>query len=83
MRRPLLLVAVMVCAAGLLTACGPRNSRSVVGMSVDDAGAPVIVLQNCDGNIAQLEFYDLTQPRPDSNTLPRQRVGAGGFRMSL
>jgi hypothetical protein len=63
MRRSILLAAVVVCAGSLLTACGPRMSRGVVGMSVDDAGTPVIVLQNCDGDIAQLEFYDRTRPR--------------------
>jgi predicted small secreted protein len=63
MRRSILLAAVVVCAAALLTACGPRKSRGVVGMSVDDAGTPVIVLQNCDGDISQLEFYDRTRPR--------------------
>ena len=62
MRRSILLAAVVVCAASLLTACGPRMSRGVVGMSVDDAGTPVIVLQNCGGHIAQLEVYQ-TQPR--------------------
>ncbi|MGW1340220.1 hypothetical protein ACWCOV_04130 [Kribbella sp. NPDC002412] len=34
-------------------------------MSVDDAGTPLIVLRNCDGDIAQLEFYDRTLPRTD------------------
>lgn len=65
MRRSILLAAVVVCAASLLTACGPRMSRGVVGMSVDDAGAPVIVLQNCHGDISQLEFYDQTRPRTE------------------
>ncbi|MEU4294159.1 hypothetical protein AB0E63_38570 [Kribbella sp. NPDC026596] len=58
MRRSTLLAAVVVCGMSLMTACGPRISRGVVGMSVDDAGTPVIVLQNCGGDIAQLEFYD-------------------------
>ncbi|MEV0289219.1 MULTISPECIES: hypothetical protein [unclassified Kribbella] len=65
MRRSILLTAVVVCAVSLLSGCGPRVSRGVVGMSVDDAGIPVIVLQNCDGNIAQLEFYDRSGPRTD------------------
>lgn len=65
MRRSILLSVVVVCAAGLLTGCGPRESRGVVGMSVDGAGTPVIVLQNCDGDIAELEFYDRTQRPTD------------------
>jgi hypothetical protein len=63
MRRSILLLSVAVCAASVLTACGPRKSVAVVGMSVDNAGAPVIVLQNCGGDISQLELYDQTRPR--------------------
>ncbi|MFI7066143.1 hypothetical protein ACIBL3_34465 [Kribbella sp. NPDC050124] len=38
-------------------------------MSVDEAGTPVIVLQNCDGRIAELQFYDLSRPRTDETPL--------------
>jgi hypothetical protein len=38
-------------------------------MSVDDdSDTPVIVLQNCHGDIAQLEFYDRTRPRMEETT---------------
>lgn len=65
MRRSGLVVAAVVCTASLVAGCGPRKSRGVVGMSVDAAGVPVIVLQNCSGDISELEFYDQTPPRTD------------------
>lgn len=55
-------VAVIACAATALTACdGPRNSHAAVGMTVDKAGNPVIVLQDCRADISQLELYDETR----------------------
>jgi len=39
-------------------------------MSVDEAGVPVIVLQNCGGDIAELEFYDQTWPRMEETAPP-------------
>ena len=44
-------------------ACEPRtSSEAAVGMSVDRAGNPVIVLQNCRADITQLVLYDKTKP---------------------
>ncbi|NEA34349.1 hypothetical protein [Streptomyces sp. SID13031] len=55
-KRAVLLAGLLLCAASL-TACGPRVSSAVVGMTVDEAGNPVIVLQNCKGDITQLELF--------------------------
>ncbi|ADB35565.1 hypothetical protein Kfla_6570 [Kribbella flavida DSM 17836] len=52
--RPATAVVVLACLAGLLTACGPRGSRAQVGLTVDDAGKPVLVLQDCKGEIEEL-----------------------------
>ncbi|GAA3597591.1 hypothetical protein [Kribbella ginsengisoli] len=48
------------CLLGGSTGCGPRRSAAVMGLSVDDAGQPVMVLQDCQGVIDEIEFYDLS-----------------------
>lgn len=57
------------CLLSSLTACGPRGSKALVGMSVDDAGNPVMVLKDCEGVIQEIEFYD-SSIRPTSATEP-------------
>lgn len=53
-------IGIIGCTTALLTACGPRQSKAVLGLSVDDAGQPVMVLQDCQGVIDEIEFYDLS-----------------------
>jgi len=51
-------VIIGCCLVISLTACGPRQSKALVGMSVDGAGKPVFVLQDCEGVIQEIEVYD-------------------------
>jgi hypothetical protein len=47
----------IACTAGMLTACSPTES-GVIGLTVDDSGRTVVVLQDCDGDIDQLKLWD-------------------------
>ncbi|WP_020385436.1 hypothetical protein [Kribbella catacumbae] len=73
------MVAVIACATTVLTACDPRTSQAAVGMTVDKAGNPVIVLQDCLADISQLElsdetgsqvFYETEEPAPVVAQIP-------------
>ena len=52
---PLLLSAVLVCSTVALTGCSPGHS-GVIGITVNDAGQPVVVLQDCKGDIDKLRL---------------------------
>lgn len=49
-----MLVVIISCTAPL-TACGPYDANAQVGVTVDDAGNPVLVLQDCSGSIDTLD----------------------------
>jgi hypothetical protein len=44
-------------AGAVLTACGPGQS-GVIGLSVDDAGKTIVVLQDCKGDIDEVKLRD-------------------------
>ncbi|MFI5711197.1 hypothetical protein [Kribbella sp. NPDC051620] len=48
------------CLLSSATGCGPKRSNAVIGLSVDDGGRPVMVLQDCQGVIDEIEFYDVS-----------------------
>jgi hypothetical protein len=53
------LAAVVLCATAVLTGCGPRFAAAKVGISVDEAGHPVIVLEDCkEGDMVELQIFD-------------------------
>ncbi|WP_432944010.1 hypothetical protein ACQPXM_01700 [Kribbella sp. CA-253562] len=61
------LTAVVLCATAVLTGCGPRPAAAKVGMTVDDAGRPVIVLQDCkEGDMVELQIFDESRTGPRS-----------------
>lgn len=60
-------VGVTASMAVTVAGCGPRTTDAAVGMSVDKAGNPVIVLQNCRADITQLEFYDKSRPKMEES----------------
>ncbi|MEV8374015.1 hypothetical protein AB0P21_14840 [Kribbella sp. NPDC056861] len=62
----LVCAGAIACTAGMLTACSPTES-GVVGLSVDDAGRTIVVLQDCDGDIDQLKLWD-QGPRPETES---------------
>jgi hypothetical protein len=63
-------VGIAGCLLGGLTGCGPRESNALAGMSVDDQGNPVIVLQDCEGVIQEIEIYDRSKTRSYPPTGP-------------
>ncbi|GAA1537344.1 hypothetical protein [Kribbella lupini] len=53
------LAAVALCATAVLTGCGPPLADHRLGMTVDDSGNPVIVLQDCkEGDVVELQLFD-------------------------
>jgi hypothetical protein len=53
--RRLSWVVTLGCAAAVLTGCGPGWS-GVIGLSVDDAGKIIVVLQDCKGDIDEVKL---------------------------
>ncbi|WP_433011406.1 hypothetical protein [Kribbella sp. CA-294648] len=48
-------VGVVGCLVVSLAGCGPRRSPASVGVTVDDAGKPVLVLRDCDAHITRIK----------------------------
>ncbi len=66
---PIGLAAVALCATAVLTGCGPRFAAAEVGMTVDDAGHPVIVLEDCkEGDMVELQVFDESLPAQPNST---------------
>ncbi len=61
------LSAVLICSAAVLTGCSPGHS-GVIGISVDEAGRPVVVLQDCKGEIDKLVLSALSVTNGVKNT---------------
>jgi hypothetical protein len=53
--RAVALVAVIGGTSAVLTACGPGQSGAI-GLSVDDDGRTIVVLQDCKGDIDELKL---------------------------
>jgi hypothetical protein len=67
------LTAVVLCATAVLTGCGPRPAAAKVGMTVDDAGRPVIVLQDCkEGDMVELQIFDESRTEQRSPGVGRE-----------
>ncbi|MEV8374016.1 hypothetical protein AB0P21_14845 [Kribbella sp. NPDC056861] len=76
------MIAVVACATTVLTSCGPPITgpaeSAALGMTVDAAGHPVIVLQNCSASVVQLELtasstqvvFDNEKPPPAVDEIP-------------
>lgn len=47
-------IGVIGCLAVSLAGCGPRLSKATVGITVDDAGKPVLVLRDCDAEVLRV-----------------------------
>jgi hypothetical protein len=63
------LAAVALCATAVLTGCGPSPAAAKVGMTVDDAGHPVIVLEDCkEGDMVELQLFDESRPAQPNST---------------
>ena len=67
--RPVVLVLT---AAIVLTACGPP-SAGVMGVTVDENGRPVGVLEVCEGHIDGASLYET--PADEASQSPSQHVG--------
>jgi hypothetical protein len=84
------LVAVVACVTTALASCGPPitvpGESAALGITVDAAGQPVIVLQNCASSVVQLELtvfstqvlYDNEKPPPAVDEIPL--AGTGDWR---
>ncbi|MEU4391942.1 hypothetical protein [Kribbella sp. NPDC023855] len=59
-RGKLVWVGVVACTAAMLTACSPTES-GVIGVTVDEAGKVIVVLQDCKGDIDKLKLLDHVQ----------------------
>ncbi|GAB3814872.1 hypothetical protein [Kribbella italica] len=63
------LAAIVLCATAVLTGCGPRFAAAKVGMTVDDSGNPVIVLEDCkEGDMVELQLFDESLPAQPNST---------------
>lgn len=60
--RPGRILLVLAVACGVLTGCSPGQS-GVIGVSVDDAGRTIVVLQDCKGDIDRLKLVMLGMPK--------------------
>src|SRR4051812_27699222 len=65
-RSRVLLLLAIACAS--LTGCGPGQSGTI-GLSVDDAGRTIVVLQDCKGDIDKLKLVRLGRLRTDPETV--------------
>ncbi|MGC4936485.1 hypothetical protein [Kribbella sp. DT2] len=64
---PIGLTAAVLCATAVLTGCGPRFAAAKVGMTVDGAGRPVIVLEDCkEGDMVELQVFDESRTEKNS-----------------
>ncbi|WP_157979881.1 lipoprotein [Kribbella monticola] len=61
-RSRVLLLLAITCAS--LTGCGPGQSGAI-GLSVDDAGRTIVVLQDCKGDIDKLKLVMLGRLQTD------------------
>jgi hypothetical protein len=59
-RGKLVWVGVAACTAATLTACSPTDS-GVIGVTVDETGKVIVVLQDCKGDIDKLQLLDNMQ----------------------
>ncbi|MEU0093095.1 hypothetical protein [Kribbella sp. NPDC006257] len=66
--RPAWILLLMLIAGGVLTGCGPGQSGTI-GLSVDDAGRTVVVLQDCKGDIDKLKLVQLGRLKTDPETV--------------
>ncbi|TDU90423.1 hypothetical protein EV138_4014 [Kribbella voronezhensis] len=62
----MLLLLAVGCAS--LTGCGPGQS-GMIGLSVDDAGRTIVVLQDCKGDIDKLKLVMLGRLKTDPETV--------------
>ncbi|WBQ05989.1 hypothetical protein [Kribbella sp. CA-293567] len=53
-------ISAIACTAFGLVACSPTES-GVIGLSVDESGRTIVVLQDCGGDIDQLKLWDRMQ----------------------
>lgn len=63
-RRRVAWVGVIGCLAMTLAGCGPRMSKASVGVTVDDAGRPVLVLRDCDAHMSRIKVSYRTPNLP-------------------
>lgn len=84
-----LLLATITCTTTMLTACGPYDADAQVGITVDETGSPVLVLQDCDG---QIDVLTVSPPRivgpvqpdhPRKITLTRKKPVKGITRIPM
>ncbi|ADB35566.1 hypothetical protein Kfla_6571 [Kribbella flavida DSM 17836] len=74
----------LVCLTGCLTACGPRPVDAKAGLTVDDQGNVLIIVEDCDREINKVTLHgDATGSDVATSTYTREKPVKGRTQFSV